>query len=606
MYDIKRLIGGVATIIATVRPSSGQQVKRVMGENIVDMAFTLSVPVDFEIGDFVTVYGETYTLNKPAQYTKNDSSEYEYTAQFQGSQYELSKYAYLMLGAGNVIKEPDFSIMGTAEVFIDLIILNANRVSGGWTKGDVDVTETKNLTFSNTNCLAALSTLADEFKTEFWIIGKTIHFTTKGASSGLTFEYGKGKGLYTITRSNKEGAKVVTRLYPFGSSRNLPANYRNYSQRLRLPAADGDYIEQGVAEFGVIEDVVIFEDIKPQRVGTVTAIDVANVLKFSDAGMDFDLNAQKLPNTSPKVQFLSGLMAGYEFVVNSYDAGTKTFTINKNDNEKAFDMPGAVLKPQVGDTYITYDVDMPGTYVTAAENQVKTRAQAHLSANAINRLIYSVACDPLFFKQSAVSVTLGNTVLIKDVALGINDTIRVIGFTRSILLDGIEEYRHSLELSESIQQPKFVRDMIKDELVQNVIRINDLTNPAKARANWRTSQEMLQMVFDPDGDYFTEKIKPGSIETQLLSVGARSQQFQMNVLMQPNFGGNDSHFVSSSGVLDHFSIDPNAVRTWAISASSYTGLPPVAYYIYAKCEKAGANGTLLLSTAQIKVSEDNN
>lgn len=602
MYNIKRS----GTTIATVRPSSGTMTKKVMGENIVDMSFILTAPITFEVGDYVTVYGEDFTLNALPHFIKHNSKKYEYVCQFQGSQYDLAKYAFLMLGDDNSIKEPDFSIMGNAEAFIDLIIQNANRVGSGWTKGDIDSTETKNISFSNINCLAALSTLADEFKTEFWVIGKTIHFTTKGTASGLTFEYGKGKGLYDIRRSNKDGSSIITRLYAFGSTRNIPSNYRSYSNRLKIPAATGTYLESGVAEYGVIEGVVTFDDIYPKRIGTVSAVDGADVFKFTDSGMDFDVNAQLLPDAAAKVQFLTGLLAGYEFTVKSYNAGTKTFTLNKNDNEKSLEIPGPVFKPSVGDIYVIYDIIMPETYISSAEAELETAGLAYLASNALSRVLYAVNCDPLYFKNEAITVSLGNTVIINDTPLGINETIRIIGLSRSIILDGIEQYRYTLDLSESVQPAKIVRDMIKDEKVQNIIRINDLSNPAKARANWRSSQEMLQMVFDPDGDYYTDKIKPASIETLHIQAGARSQQMQTTILCTAGPGGDDSRFISTAGILHHLTIDPSAVKSWNIAASDYTSLGNGAYYIYAKCEKAGTNGTVLLTASQILVDQDVN
>lgn len=600
MYNIKR---GVTTI-ATVRPESGSQIKKIMGENLVDMVFTIPSPVLFEIGDWVEVFGENYTLNALPTLDKKSESEYTYSCQFQGMQYELAKYNYMMLDSSNVPTEPDFSIMGNAETFIDLLILNANRVGSGWSKGDIDATDMKSIAFSNANCWSALNQLAVEFENEFWIVGKVIHFTKKGVASGLTFEYGKGKGLYNFTRNNKDGSSIVTRLYAFGSTQNLPSGYRNYSQRLKLPELTGNYVEQGVAEYGVIEGVQIFDDIKPERIGTVSAINAGNVFEFTDSAMDFDVNAQMLPGVAVKVHFLTGLLAGYDFTLNSYNHTTKQFILNKNDNEKAIEIPGSVFKPAIGDTYFLFDLEMPSTYVLTAENRVKDRGLAYLAQNALSRVMYNGNIDPLHIKRNAITVTLGNTVIMKDTPLGINDTIRVIGLTRGIILDEIEQYRYTLELSESVQPSNIVRSFAQLEKVKQAIQINDLLNPARARANWRSSQEMLQMVFDPDGQYYTEKIKPASIETLHIAVGARSQAFQTNVLFQPSYGGVDSHFVSSTGVLDHFSIDPDVVRTWNIAASNYTGLGTGAMYIYAKCEKVGTNGTILLSASQITVDQD--
>ena len=69
MYSIKR----GATTIATVRPESGAQRLKIMGENVVDMTFTLRAPVDFQIGDTVVVYGTTYILNALPTYNKVSS-----------------------------------------------------------------------------------------------------------------------------------------------------------------------------------------------------------------------------------------------------------------------------------------------------------------------------------------------------------------------------------------------------------------------------------------------------------------------------------------------------------------------------------------------------
>jgi hypothetical protein len=53
---------------------------------------------------------------------------------------------------------------------------------------------------------------------------------------GFTFKVGKNKGLYELVRLNQNNSNVATRLYAYGSDKNLPADYRNYSPRLMFPA----------------------------------------------------------------------------------------------------------------------------------------------------------------------------------------------------------------------------------------------------------------------------------------------------------------------------------------------------------------------------------
>ena len=74
--------------------------------------------------------------------------------------------------------------------------------------------------------------------------------------------------------------------------------------------------------------------------------------------------------------------------------------------------------------------------------------------------------------------------------------------------------------------------------INEIIKINDLSDPSKARRNWRDSQEVLASVFDPEGNYYSDKIKPLSIETTMLAVGAKSMQFVLqNTLIQANYEG---------------------------------------------------------------------
>ena len=133
--------------------------------------------------------------------------------------------------------------------------------------------------------------------------------------------------------------------------------------------------------------------------------------------------------------------------------------------------------------------------------------------------------------------------------------------------------------------------------MNEVITINKLADPARARRRWLATQELLNMVFDPEGDYYSEKIKPLSIETQMLSVGAKSTQFTLqNITFQPNYGGNPNSLYVSSGTLVHYAIEPDALKLWGLSSATFTNLTSAtAYYIYAKCPKNGDSGTIVLS-----------
>ena len=113
------------------------------------------------------------------------------------------------------------------------------------------------------------------------------------------------------------------------------------------------------------------------------------------------------------------------------------------------------------------------------------------------------------------------------------------------------------------------------------------------------------MVFDPDGDYYSDKIKPLSIDTLALSVGAKSMQFGLtNTVFQPNYGGNSNVVKWQGGVLTHYTINEETAVSWVMADGTVTLANNQAYFLYAKCAKNGNAGTFIFSTSQIKVEQD--
>lgn len=130
---------------------------------------------------------------------------------------------------------------------------------------------------------------------------------------------------------------------------------------------------------------------------------------------------------------------------------------------------------------------------------------------------------------------------------------------------------------------------------------------------YAAQREMYDSMFDTDG-YFTSPIAPVTIETAMLSVGATSQNFQLQgIFFEPNYNDGTSsttypnHFrvTSSGGRLIHFGIDPDSSTPteWTLSTqdlSSSLTSSTSAYYLYAKCPKSGTSGSFALTTEQIK------
>ncbi|HEY4207977.1 MAG TPA: hypothetical protein VGM31_14235 [Puia sp.] len=433
-------------LFITIKPDdSSTQTKKVMGDNILQLTFKDNRFIPFMLNDYCVVYGEIYSLNTLPTSKKDSGYLFEYTLTLQADGFNLAKAQFLFLGADNTLRESDFSLMGTADDFIDLVIQNANRASAGWVKGTVIDDGYHNMTFSGSNCYDALGNLATEFKTEFWIDGRTIHLTGRSRDTGWTFRQGRNKGLYDITRLQQNNTSVVTRLYAFGSDKNLPAGYRNYTPRLLM--TDGIYsLDKNVDKYGVVEATQLFDDIFPTRTGKVTSVDAANFYHFIDASMDFDLNTYLLPGLTAKVTFNTGQLSGYTFELSSYDNATKQFTLLQNKDETAIVVPSADLKPAIGDSYVLVDISLPQSYIDTAEAKLKDTAQTFLDANCEPLVIYQITFDQVYLKKRNIMPAIGDAVWLVDNDYDVDRRIRITSTTRGI----INEWDLQVELADNI------------------------------------------------------------------------------------------------------------------------------------------------------------
>lgn len=229
-YAIKRN----NNLIAQVEPQGNISTK-IMSEELVNMTFELSTMVKFQIGDMVNVYGANYYLLQAPVVEKVNTKHFKYSLQFGSIIYELSKIQLLFPDAENKLTVSEGNPIGNADLLIGHVLNNANRLQNGWTKGTVIETEAKQVDFSEDNCLSAPAKIAEAFEVEYWIdADKSIHIVERKSDSGYSFQYGKNKGLKSITRNPMDGSNIVTRLYALGSEKNIGAKYRNGSKRLKM------------------------------------------------------------------------------------------------------------------------------------------------------------------------------------------------------------------------------------------------------------------------------------------------------------------------------------------------------------------------------------
>ena len=617
--------------------NAAKQTWALNAEDTIAITVVSPFPQSYGIGDVITVFGRDYRLNRLPKVSKTGMQEYQYDLEFEGIQYDLMRVTYdvNINTTNNQLQDiQGDSLTGDLKRFMEVLISNANRVfPGKWALGVCPETDGDNtLTFSESdNCLSVLQTLCseDKFGVEFEIervngvyvinIKKTI-----GQTLPFVLEYGKGKGLYSISRENVSSSNIVTRLKVYGSTENITSKYR--ADRLCMYGKDkaSSYIEKAdaVAKYGIFEGRKNF-DIKPTFTGKVSSVVDGDVLSFIDTSFPFDINAKNasgetlylISGVSAKVHFNSGNLAGYEFEVHAYDHATHKFTLVKQTDDRGNVFPSETspaFQISQNDTYKVLDIAYSRDIEEDAEKKLAEEGNKYYDQNSQPKVQYSVNVTKAFIENKlALSDGItnvfapGDYLPIKDDEIGVDKSIRIKSFTSNVL----DPYDYSLTISDTQTKGDITTRVISDLVdIDKVLTINNLKDPAQARANWRSSREVLNMVFDPEtGGYYKDKITPESVDTMMLSVGAKSMQFGLiNTVFEPNFNGNPNLFKWKGGVLTHYTIDPDKARSWVLADGTTALQQNVPYYIYAVCNRDNSAGTMSISTTQHKVEESPN
>jgi len=572
---------------------------QLMGEHKVDAEWVSPTPIPLALGDYIEVGVEKFYLNILPQVVKVNNFTYRYTATFESELYKLFSKILMDEGAA------EFTYFGTPAEYIQLLIDNMNEIDPGWTMDvDADLNPVY-ITFNGESCRQALSRIMEAFELEFRLVQKEIIVRRDvGFSSLYQFEYGRGKGLYELTRTSVVEKGVITRLYAFGADKNLAFDYRNGSRRLKFETGDPavNYLEANVGNYGVKEGTVTFDDIFPQRTGSVTA--TANKNTITDASLDFDINAYLMAGVVAKIVFKSGALAGQEFEIKSYNHTNKTLIFLDRVEANDAVMPAAPsFVPAIGDEYTLVNIKMPESYIQAAEAELLAAATEYLDRVKTPRVTYTLAIDEKFIRQNGVEIACGMKVTVKDTALGLDDLIRIY----SIQYPLVNPSQITAQIAETIPVSTVER-IIKDTSKGKKDIINlDRTQAELYRDSVKRFNDFFNNYFDPDGKFDGTNIKPGTVATGAVAVGTKSQNFGLNgVEIEANFEGDPNRLRISGGQLIHFEIELDELGyTWVIDPVIFNTLVPGnLYYVYARCNKSALSGTWKISTERILAEDE--
>ena len=619
----------------------------------VELRYSLVDHVELPTGTYIEYHGERYTLWYPSDFKKEGTRVFDYTVTFGGNEEILKKYKYKLLS--DKPYKLKFVMTATPRMFVELLVDNLNLYDSGWTVGTVIEAPEKLLSFNHEKCWAVLGRLAEEFDTEFEIVGKTVHLRKveyfKDAPVALS--YGKGNGfLPGVGRANQGDNLPVEILYVQGGERNI--DYSAYgSQTLLLPKSqelsyqgrryktdkDGMYVTRADRPLSSYnEDSYDASDIYPSRVGTVSETDTepgedtdgndVTFYNFYDSSVPANLNFEDclIAGQTMTVIFQTGRLAGREFDVKYIHDGRK-FEIVPAEQD-GMDLPNSSLYPEVGDKYAVFNISLPTAYV--CDNATKTGASWDMFREAVRYLYereerqftFSGELDGIWAKKNwlAIGAKLvpGGYVDFSDPQFQPDGIlIRITGVRDHIN----RPHSPELELSNT-PVGGFMSDelgKLESEEVVNDKRYKEALQFTKRRyRDAIEAQEMLEVAFDN----YSKGIDPIWVRTMSLLVGDESLQFRFvnsktaPVTVMPDFRYDDNTgvFTAPALILQHMTLGigdikeshkPSEYRYWDMGAytSPYLG-DYGKLYLYAKCGKSGGKGTFEMSGSPHKFEED--
>lgn len=619
----------------------------------VELRYSLVDHVELPTGTYIEYQGERYTLWYPSDFKKEGTRVFDYTVTFGGNEEILKKYKYKLLS--DKPYKLKFVMTATPGMFMELLVDNLNLYDSGWTVGTVIEAPEKLLSFNHEKCWAVLGRLAEEFDTEFEIVGKTINLRKVEyyKDAPLKLSYGKGNGfLPGVGRANQGDNLPVEILYVQGGERNI--DYSAYgSQTLLLPKSqelsyqgrryktdkDGMYITRADKPLSSYnEDSYDASDIYPSRVGTVSETDTepgedtdgndVTFYNFYDSSVPANLNFEDclIAGQTMTVIFQTGRLAGREFDVKYVHDGRK-FEIVSSEQD-GMTLPNASLYPEVGDKYAVFNISLPAAYV--CDNATKTGASWDMFREAVRYLYereerqftFIGELDGIWAKKNwlAIGAKLvpGGYVDFSDPQFQPDGIlIRITGVRDHIN----RPHSPELELSNT-PVGGFLSDelgKLESEEVVNDKRYKEALQFTKRRyRDAIEAQEMLEVAFDN----YSKGIDPIWVRTMSLLVGDESLQFRFvnsktaPVTVMPDFRYDDNTgvFTAPALILQHMTLGisdikeshkPSEYQYWDMGAytSPYLG-DYGKLYLYAKCGKSGGKGTFEMSGSPHKFEED--
>lgn len=471
-------------------------------EDYISIPFSVEEPIGFRIGDYVDLSGvldEAQGGKFAKVYELTELPTPEYNTSTGGYDYELKLEAYYRKWKNKIFKytpesggqEASWNLTASLDVHLGVFVRNLKalgyKFKGKQFSFSIDDTvenAAKLVSYDNTNLLDALTEMAETWDCEWWVEENQIRFGRCENSDAVKVEIGVEAS--EMSRSESSGT-YATRVYAFGSTRNITANYRPVDEsvvvngvvqrRLMLPSGtpyidayryvDGKrvYIGEDGYDNGTempteeaIEDVVVFDDVYPRTqcvVGSVSSYD--STTEDEETGESVTQTFYYVTDTSTfafdesyilsgeelHMIFESGSLNGMDFAVTFRKKGSTVSGVKLTSDvyeivaneDYGRSLPDDTLKPAVGDKFILYNWDSSklsdSGLITEAENELLTKAKDYVRKTMVDDGTYNVTLASSWVYEDEINRTfdIGQRIeLINKSFFEDGRTSRVVGF----------------------------------------------------------------------------------------------------------------------------------------------------------------------------------
>ncbi len=432
--DIKDISGAI--LLTTLINEGCKRKFTLMKEDYITLKFSLDNPIYFKLGSYMECdFGlfEVCDLQKPAFNTNTAGYDYELRLDAYYWKWKNKIFKYTPETAG---QEASWNLTAPLDVQAGIVLRNLKALGYTYKGQDfvfsIDSTvENKSqlMSYENINILDACFSMAKKWDCECWITENIINFGRCEMGDPVDLEI--GKNVQDMPHSDSQST-YATRIYAFGSTRNLPADYRPVDEtvvvngvvqrRLMLPEGT-PYIDAypDMSTEEAVECVVLFDEVFPRRTGTMSDVVTEEYVdkveqedgttteekwlayRFKDTGINFS-QEYILSGEELKIRFESGLLNGLEFAVKFNPEGkpekledggwnpeAQLWEIVRNE-DYGRPLPGDVLFPQDGDEYVLSGWD--STKITelglvgAAEQELKVKTEKYASKSKVDPSTY--------------------------------------------------------------------------------------------------------------------------------------------------------------------------------------------------------------------------